>query len=809
MSEEKVTYNACMGTGCHEHCFLKTFVKDGKIMRTEKGVLGEPELDRYGICQKGIEYAKFPYINDRILYPLKRVGKRGEGKFERISWEQAMDEIGAKLREIRDKYGPGSIMINTFMCGYPANWTALHVPLMFRFIHTFGATPFYQEIDRGYFFATQFDLGSSWAYANFDPRLMANSKYILIWGSQPIGATRAAATSRNMLDAQEKGAKIVDIGLTYDTTAAKADEFVPIRGGSDVALALAMDHVLIEEELFDKDYVTNFTVAPFLVRQDDGKFLRESDIVEGGSNDYVFWNEVPEGPRSIASGTHDFGDSAPALFADPVINGIPCKTAFLMLRENIARWTPEYQAKLTGVPPDTVRRLAHEFVENKPAAIWLNLGLRYYNAREAHRAIQLLSALSGNLGLKGGKLALIAWCDGWPVSMNDVPIVFPEGPEGVKGSWVNATDWVESFRKNAEPEYRVLLNVTSNPLHAWPNRKMWTEEIIPKLDLIVDYEVRMCDTALFSDYILPDTTTFERYDLLLPQGNWAVLNEPAIAPLGEAKPPAEFWRLLSEQVGVGEYFQKNTEQWLELRLQSQDQAIAEINPPLTLERLKKEKMVRLNVPEEPYDPFEVVGFMTPSGRFEFYCEDLSEVGEAMAKWVSPLIQSPKRKEYPLQLYVARHRVFMQTQFTDLPDLREIAGKEPWLRINPVDAAQRDLKDREIVEVFNNWGKLRVRAFFSTVVPPGVVELWYGYRAHEYDGDPPTAIMMPLSTAETFDLVSRKWIEVVRQRWAPFPNEPLSWAGFMAGRLPETFNLELNIAGNWDLLWDNLCEVRKV
>lgn len=809
-AEEKFVYTACMGTGCHEHCTLKTIVKDGRIVRTEQSVLGPPEGLRYGICQKGIEYAKFPYLPARLLRPLKRVGERGEGKFQEISWEQAMNEIGAKLREIRDKYGPQSVVVNTFVCGYPANWATLHPILMNRFIHTFGASAQKLEmIDMGYYYATQFDLGRSWPYGNYDPRLLSHANHILIWGSNPLGATRAAASTRNMLDAQERGAKLVNIGIAYDSTAARVDQFVPIKSGTDAVLALSMARVLIEEDLYDHEYVTNYTVAPFLVRDDNGKFLRESDITPGGDpGKYVFWNQAPAGPRAIAARMHDFKNSDPALLAEPVINGIPCRTAFQRLREHVAEWTPEHQEELTGVPAETVRQLVHEYVTNKPAAIWLNLGLRYYHAGEAHRAIHLLSALSGNLALKGGKLALIAWSDGWRVSMNDAPIIYPDGPEKAKGCWEPTADFLESFQGSGETKYRALLNVMGNPVHAAPGRQMWLEEVFPKLDLIVDYEVRMTDTALFSDYVLPDTTTFEKMDLLMPVGNWAVLQEPAIEPMGDVKNTADFWRELAKQVGLEQYFDKTLEEWLEIRLQSKDKAIAGINPPLTLERLKKEKMVRLNVPVEPYDAFEVVGFFTPSGRFEFYCEEMTDVDEAMAKWVPPLIHTPKRKDYPLQLYVARHRVFMQTQFTDFPDLRSIACEEPWTRINPADAAARGIQDGDMVEVFNDRGRLKVKARLSQAIPPGIIQMWFGYRAGEYQEGAPTLLQVPTSVAEHRDETCKKWLEVVQKRWGPIPGEASTWESLSRGRLPNTVNMEVQCAGAWDVIWDNYCEVKK-
>jgi anaerobic selenocysteine-containing dehydrogenase len=244
----------------------------------------------------------------------------------------------------------------------------------------------------------------------------------------------------------------------------------------------------------------------------------------------------------VAARTHNFQDSSPELFARLTVNGIPCQTALLKLREHLAEWTPERQEALTGVPAETVRQLAHDYAANKPALTFLNYGMRYYNARESHRAVHLLSALTG------GKLALSQiGGGGHAVRLNTLPITCPDGIENIKGTRPTPYDFFESF-KAPEPKYRALLNVMGNPVHAQPDRKMWTDEVFPRLDLIVDYEVRMTDTALFSDYVLPDTSTFERMELL-PQAGWMILQEPAIEPMGEVKAPADFWRELAKQVG--------------------------------------------------------------------------------------------------------------------------------------------------------------------------------------------------------------------------------------------------------------------
>ena len=140
MAEKKVTYNYCMGTGCHEICVLTTNVEDGRIVNTQRTVCPSTGKPINEICQKGIVYSQFPEHPTRLKYPLKRVGERGEGKFEQISWDQALDEISDKLAKIRDEMGPEAVLINNFASSYPGVFTALAMPLIWRFVHVFGAS---------------------------------------------------------------------------------------------------------------------------------------------------------------------------------------------------------------------------------------------------------------------------------------------------------------------------------------------------------------------------------------------------------------------------------------------------------------------------------------------------------------------------------------------------------------------------------------------------------------------------------------------------------------------------------------------
>ena len=792
--QEKIVYTMCPGSGCHENCVLETHVVDGKITRTERAILPGVEGDAFGICQKGIIAAELPYSSDRILYPQKRVGARGEGKFERISWKQAMDEIGAKLMEIKEKYGPKSVLVNNYSCGYPPVFNSINSFLLLRFVHTFDATLLpWVTCDTSTCFSGQIDFGSTFGFSfgNYDIRKLRESDYIIIWGSNPLGWTRATHTTYNMIEAQEKGAKIVTIGVVYDSTAAKSDLFIPINPGTDTILALAMANVIINEGLYDKDFLNKRTVAPFLVREDNGLFMHEKDIVPGGNpQNYLYWNRVPASAKSIAPHKFDLEGGSPDLFAEVTVNGVRCKTAFSLIVESISEWTPEKAETITGVPSQLIRELAHEYATRENAVIYENWGLRYYNSGPAARAITLVATLVGHMDKGAGGYAFggALLGDTYPVSLNAMDITFPDGVEKAKGD----SPLIMYEILEAGFPYKALLNVMSNPVHVWPNRKKWTDDIFPKLDLIVAYEIRKSDTALWADYILPDCTIFERTELLCSLANHIILNEPAIEPLGEAKPPAYFWKELGKRVGLEKYFDRDTEDWIKELIASSDPAIANVKPTITLERLKKEKMIRLNVPEDIV-AWRNMNFLTPSGRIEIYSDLLAPVGHAIAKPTEAIVHGEERQTYPLQLFVGRHRVFMQSQFIEYSDLRQIGGDKPSIRLNSVDATNRGITDGDLVEVYNSRGSLRTIARISESIPPGMAHMWFGYRASEWEGDPPTKLMTPMDTKEVHDELMQRWIEIERKR-APGPL---------------TTDPDRHSIRGWETLWDNLCEVRKV
>lgn len=792
MAEKKVTYNYCMGTGCHEICVLTTNVEDGRIVNTQRTVCPSTGKPINEICQKGIVYSQFPEHPTRLKYPLKRVGERGEGKFEQISWDQALDEISDKLAKIRDEMGPEAVLINNFASSYPGVFTALAMPLIWRFVHVFGASLLpWNPVDCGIVWGSIINYGTFFGVASYDAKRMHNADLIIITGAAPLGWTMAGSTSRDAMKAKENGAKLVTFGTVFDSTAALSDEFIAVKPATDVYIGLAMANILFRDNLIDKDFLAKYTVAPFLVRKDNGKFLRESEIIEDGNpGKYVIWNTSPAIPVGVEAHSQVPEDYEADIFAEPVINGIACSTALVNIRNEVEECTPQAQEEFTGVPAATIERITHEYVNASNPLLWMSAGLRYQNAGPAYRALQLLPILSGkfNKGEATG-LALGGQMGEYPVSFNELPLVFPDGdPTTVKGAF--PLTFGEMF--DAGFPYKALLNLMGNPLQTYPNTELWTKRVLPKLDLIVTHEVRMTDTGRWSDYVLPDTTTFERYELSVRGGN-LILCEPAIKPAGDVKGLVELFKELSKRLGFGEYFDKTEEEWLQIRLQTEDPAIASVDPPITWERLKKEKIIPLNLPEEPFNVWERMDFPSDSGRIEIYSEHLAETGQAVAKYFDPVIYGPKSKKYPLQFYVGRHRVFVQSQFSEFDSLRQIAGEKPFARINRKDAVQRGIKDGDLIEIFNDRGSFRITARVTEGFYPHRVLVYLAYPYKDFDGDPPQALMEPLAVPEREDLLMKTTHKYLRSHM-PFP---------------ATMDMEMHIPVGWETMWDNVCDIRKV
>jgi anaerobic dimethyl sulfoxide reductase subunit A len=281
---------------------------------------------------------------------MKRVGDRGEGKWERISWDEAINTIASKFAEIRDKYGSTAVAFLP-QSGYYGYLNGCYGGIL-RFANLFGGTFGVGALDSAMPLGMLQVLGGPDHGQGNEAADLTNARLILLWGSN---VTESNLQNWHFVaDALDNGAKLITVDPRYTIAASKSDLWVPVKPGSDAALALSMMNVIIEESLYDPDFVLNRTVGPFLVREDTQLFLREKDVKENGSDSYMVWDSsanvaVPlnESNSTTLSGTY-------------TVAGIPCKTAFQLLWDSTKQYAPENAAKITDVKADTSMLLAHQ-----------------------------------------------------------------------------------------------------------------------------------------------------------------------------------------------------------------------------------------------------------------------------------------------------------------------------------------------------------------------------------------------------------------------------------------------------------------
>lgn len=481
---------------CPWNCPTEVYVRDGKVVYV-KG--NEDAPNNIGTrCSKGMASWWITQDPDRVKYPMLRTNPKGErGEFKRISWDEAFDFIAGKLKDIAKKYGPEAVALT---CHHDPN-TQFYRHLLSdlygspnMYAHTSGC-----EQDRRSACLTIF--GHVFPMHDF-----ANSKYIMLWGMNMLGANQGLFESRGVLEAKKNGAKVVVIDPSFTETAQKADEWLPVQPGTDGALALAMCKVIIDDNLYDREFVA-----------------------------------------AHCEGFDGFRDHL-----------------------NDKGYTPEWAAEICGIDADTIRRIAREFATTKPAISAIFKGSGYYtNGHDAGRACYILDALTGQVdGV--GNLHLKDWAPvGNPVDIPDDAKTAPKkDPLHVAMGYPLAPDLPNSRLPEAVIDgkpYPVkgLFVHSTNPVMSDPDRDR-VMEMFKHLELAVACEVLMSETALECDIVLPETSFYEMAEVR--QGLWlgaeAIICQPAIDPVGESKPPYEIVQGIAKKMGWGKHFAYKTwEDW--------------------------------------------------------------------------------------------------------------------------------------------------------------------------------------------------------------------------------------------------------
>ncbi len=646
------TVKAACPHDCPDTCALEVTVEERHGKRVAIRVAGaEAHAPTAGVlCTKVSRYLERTYHPERLLHPLKRVGRKGEGRFERVSWEQAIGEIAARLRAIAAVDAQRIVPYS-----YAGTMGLVQGEAMAsRFFHKLGAS----LLDRTICASAG---GEALAYtlgtrAGTDLENFQDAKLVVFWGCNAV-ASNLHLWMRAQ-EAKRRGATLVAIDPYRSLTAEKCHRHLALLPGTDGALALGLMHVLMREGWLDRDYIERHTLG------------------------------------------------------------------FEALAERAARFDPQRVAAICGIGADEIEQLAHDYWHIRPAAIRLNYGMqRAAGGGNAVRAVACLPALAGHWRDAAGGLLLSA---SGMFNVDADALTRPDLLAGRTPRTINMSTIGRDLLL-AEPPIEALIVYNSNPVAVAPQSREVAAGFAREDLFTVVLEHFMTDTADYADYLLPATTQLEHVDVIKPYGHlYAMANNAAIEPLGEALPNSEIFRRLARAMGYGEPCFAESDD--EIAAQAFRKAGASANYDWKI--AKREGWQRLDVPVR-YAPFAAGGFATPSGKCEFASQRLAELGlDPLPDYVppheGPTSNAALATRYPLAMISPPARNFLNSTFVNVASLRATEG-EPTLEIHPDDAAARGIADGATVRVFNDRGELRLRAVVTERARCGVVvalSIWW-------------------------------------------------------------------------------------
>jgi anaerobic selenocysteine-containing dehydrogenase len=647
---------------CPDTCALLVTVKDG-VATEVKGDPGHPTTAGV-LCTKVARYAERTYHPDRILYPQRRIGKKGEGKFERISWDEALNEIATRLSDIAAR-APEAILPYSY-CGTMG--MVQGESMSSRFFNQLGAS----HLDRTIcamagFVGYKYTIGAT---IGTDVEHFQDSKLILIWGGNPIASS--LHFWMRVQDAKRRGAKLIAIDPYRSLTAEKCHQHIALLPGTDSALALGMMHVLIKEDLLDRDY--------------------------------------------IARHTHGFDQ----------------------LQERAAEWTPEKTAATCGITVDEVVNLARDYGlaarHGEPVAIRVNYGVqRVRGGGMAVRNIACLPALVGAWRHAAGGI-LLSTSGSFPANRH--ALQRPDLLAGRRPRTINMTTIGDDLLKETSPEFgpkvEAVIVYNANPLAIAPDSAR-VQQAFEREDLFtVVFEHFHTDSADYADIVLPATTQLEHVDAHLTYGHlYMMANNAAIAPMGEAKPNTEIFRLIAAAMGMTDPCFQESDDQLAAKAFNKDHPRA---AHFDWETLKRDGWQKLAMPDAP---FAEGGFPTPSGKCEFYSETMLKDGldplpAYIANYESAASSPELALKYPLAMISPPARNFLNSTFVNVQSLRATEG-EPHLDIHPVDAAARGIAHGSTARIFNDRGSFTCKARVTDKARPGLVvglSVWWKKLAQD-------------------------------------------------------------------------------
>lgn len=432
------------------NCPYRVYVRDGVIIADEQSgtfpVIDKnvPDLNPMG-CQKGASWSSLLYSPERVLHPLKRAGQRGEGKWQQVSWDQALTEIADHILDAIQEVGPESVIKE----GTPGEGGLLASFPFSRLLDMFGGIG--TDVNA---VINDFSPGIYMTYGKFDPASSIDdlfyADFIMYTHMNPVFTQISAY--HYTAEARYKGAEVVVVAPDCSPSHVHADYYVPIKPGTDAALGLSMAQVIIEENCYNATFVKEQTDLPLLVRLDNHRFLRQSDMEKNGRDDqFYFWDAKSKSIVPAPLTTLEMGDIDPVLegsFPAVLQDGrrVEVVPVFELLKERLANYTPEKASAMCGVSPDVIRSLARKISSKRGSIFCGGTSFKYYHADLMVRSYLLVLALTGNWGRKGtGPIE-------WSVAGFDGPFIF------------------FGKQKKGLEETRRILNLRQAALHAFKSQ---------------------------------------------------------------------------------------------------------------------------------------------------------------------------------------------------------------------------------------------------------------------------------------------------------------------------------------------------
>ena len=673
---ETVVTSTC-GHNCGGRCVVNAHVREGRIVHISTDARRwNPDHPPLPACARGPGQIERTYHPDRLQYPMRRTGPRGSGQYERITWDEALDTVAREMLRIRETRGNAAILD----ASRTGSQSMLHGRVAAqRFLYMFGGcTDLWSNMSaEAEVFSVRITYGANdYKSAGREPTDFANSKLILMWGWSPGDGTFGTGTMQYLKHARKNGTRIVCIDPRITMTSKQlADEHVFIRPSTDAAALIAMAYVIVSEGLHDQAYCDRHVLG-----------LDEGKVPEGASY------------RSYLMGLND---------------GQPK--------------TPEWASAITGIPAETIRRLAIEFATTKPAAIQAGYaGGRTMFGEQFHRAVYALAAITGNVGISGGGSGVSNGATG-RAGIKSLPI--GKNPIESKVASPLLADLLARGKAGGYPaDIRMIYSAGGDLFNQCPNAAKMAASL-DKVEFIVGQDHFMTPTVRMADIVLPATTFWERNDVHVPwagAGHYAIYMKQAIEPMYECRNDIDIFDDLSRRVGINGYNTKSEAAWLkDLTADAVDD----------FEAFAEQGVARFAAPKDAVAfAAQIRGeqpFATPSGKIELYSTVLAANPNPYGLGVIPPIPTwfapnDDTKRFPLSLCTPKSRARTHSIHGNQERLGRVDPDTVWM--HPDDAVERGIVDGQNVRVFNDIGATVLPAEVTDRIARGVVSIkegaWY-------------------------------------------------------------------------------------